>query len=237
MGMNGLQLADGSDSERTAEVCRVADATEMLVKRRQRHRQRPIARIHYSRDSLRFRSFWWTQVATLEDSLAGWHGLLQSAGFRTDFVSDHELARVARGKDLLVLPFSLILDEPAVVALATSPARIFAGPHTGCADAHGHLRPTRLPPALSESWKVGFGLWHDVGHLPVLTGAGRVTGWRKLFPRSGTRTLSNLDKHTPFVVRHERVTIAAVDVGELWSRGTTAQRRAVVSRLGINCHR
>ena len=80
-------------------------------------RRRPLALVHYSRDSLRLASAFSTDAQGAERTLAGWHELLELAGYRVDFIDDAGLVLVRA-------------DTAAVLFCPSSPWRATRSSHT-----------------------------------------------------------------------------------------------------------
>ncbi len=232
IGMNGMQSLDGSNTLRTAAAYRLSREGASLAARRRTFLRRPRAVVHYSRDSLRFATAFSADAQRAEDTFAGWHGLLESAGYRVDFADDREVTKVSPAEAaLLVLPFTLVADGPFVEWLAAYPGSLVVGPHTACSNRHGHLCATHLPELLAAAWRVDFGLWRDVGDLPRAAKLPPLTGWRELSPRAGGRVRAKFSNGAPLATYTKNALIAAVDFGELSLRTTTAQRTTLVRWL------
>lgn len=230
LGMNGLQELSGDASPRTAAVRSLARTGAQLAACRARFRRRPRAVVHYSRDSLRF----WTGVVNdaqpLEDTIAGWHQLLEAAGFRVDFADDASLVGGAH-EDVLVLPYTLIASDPLVEAIARHPGLLLAGPHTAVANQHGHLRAERLPLILQQRLGLRFGLWRDTPPLPQVRGLPKLTGWRELLPDQATKSIARLSNRASAVARSRSALTFAFDAGALASRSTRGQQARLITLL------
>ena len=232
IGMNGLQALDGTDAPRTATVRQLARQSTALTARRTRFLRRPLAVMHYSRDSLRYASAFSANAQQAESTLAGWHQLLEAAGYRIDFVDDRSLTNLRDDAGaLLVLPFSMVAGESVTARLAAYAGPLVAGPHTAVCNAHGHLVPSRLPEHLAQAWGVDFGLWRDIGALPAATGLPAPAGWRELQPRAGTRVLASLSNRRPLAVRRGLATVTAVDFGQLACHATAPQMKRLIRVL------
>lgn len=172
-GMNGVQNLDGTDSERTVTARRLAGRTKDFAAMRADWLARPVARLHYPRDSIRAMAYHPDSLQILDDDLCGWHGLLESAGYRVgvffdeDFCATIESAAVG---EPLVLPQSVLLTCEQVEALAATRGRVFSGPHTGLFDEDGNLRRHTPPCKLAQHWGFTTGFWNDTGKRPTLFG-------------------------------------------------------------------
>ncbi len=228
LGMNGVQALDGTDTPRTALVRKLARQPEELVRKRTRFLRRPRAWVHYSRDSLRWMSRFAPALDDFDGALVGWHSLLEACGHRVDFLDDEALLRLpADARDPLILPLTSIASDALVDRIQGHRGPLLAGPHTAFCDESGRLRSSRLPVGLSERFGVRSGLWHDTGPLPVLKGLPSVKGWRELEPLARARQ-PHLSNGRPLLAGTHDATLCAVDLGDLWMRGTKAQRQRLV---------
>ncbi len=229
IGMNGLQALDGSDTPRTAEAGRLAREGKQLAALRTRFLRRPLAVVHYSRDSLRLASAFSGDAQSAEETLSGWHALLEAAGYRIDFLNDDGLRNLGPDTDaLLVLPFTLVADDSLVASLSVHAGPLIAGPMTAGCNEHGHLHPTRLPPALARAWGVDYGLWRDTGPLPTAPGLPTLRGWRELLPHPDSVVRGRLSNGHPGVVSHRAASLCAIDLGRLMHEATPSQRKTLV---------
>ena len=234
IGMNGLQNLDGGDSERTGVARKLAADSSGLRAERRKWQERGVASIHYSRASLLYASYWPGQLEALEDSLSGWHALLEQAGFRVEFLDDRALIDASLGEgDVLVLPHTTIASDSLVEKLAGCKARVFAGPHTALLNACGHLQSTRMPTALREKWRVDFGLWRDMGKLPSAADLPALPGFRELLPLGGGEVKQRLSDGTPWCVAGGVTTCFGIDLGALYVRSTPEQRAALLAQAGL----
>lgn len=231
IGMNGLQALDGSDTPRTATVRRLARRPAALTATRTRFLRRPLAIMHYSRDSLRLASAFPADAQGTERTLSGWHALLELAGYRVDFVDDAGLALLrADAAALLVLPFTTVTSDALVAHLAAYAGPLVAGPHTAMCDDHGRLRNRRLPARLARVWGLEFGPWRDVGPVPRAAKLPTSGGWRELQPTSPAAVVARLDNGKPLAVRYASAVVTAVDLGQLMLIADRAQQKQL-SRL------
>lgn len=164
MGMFGVQTLDGTDTERTATIRELAQAPEQdrLTALRQTYAERPVALVHYSRDTLLFLDHF-NALLEAGQSLRGVHRLLDEAGFRIDYVTDADLVR----GDLppaqrLVLAESALMSRTAqehvLNWVRTDLEReLHVGMNTALLNEYGHLLPMR------ERW-----LWNELGVEPGL---------------------------------------------------------------------
>ncbi len=142
IGMNGLQNFEGEDTPRTDVVRHFAGDASSLDKVAQAYRERPVALVHYSQDSLRH-LLYFEPTERAAEILRGIHRLLDAEGFRIRFLTDAEmLAGVPEGARL-VLPLSPLLPPRAQQALIDwqggAPGRqLWLGPDTGLLDADGN---------------------------------------------------------------------------------------------------
>lgn len=232
LGMNGVQALDGTDTVRTATVRELARRPGDLVRRRKRFLRRPRAWIHYSRDSLRWLSRFAPALESFDGAFVGWHGLVEACGFRVDFLDDEALLSLPEdAADPLVVPLTSLAGDAIVARLARHRGPLLAGPHTAFSDDCGRLRARRLPAELAERFGAEAGLWHDTGPLPSLKGLPALKGYRELEPVGRVRT-ARLDNGRPWLAAGPRgATLSAVDLGDLWWRGTAAQRRRLLQSI------
>ena len=230
--MNGLQALDGSDTPRTATVRRLARRPAALAATRTRFLRRPLAIMHYSRDSLRLASAFSADAQGAERTLSGWHALLELAGYRVDFVDDAGLALLrADAAALLVLPFTTVTSDAQVAHLAGYAGPLVAGPHTAMCDDHGRLRNRRLPARLARVWGLEFGLWCDVGRIPRAGKLPTPGGWRELQPTSPAAVVARLGNGKPLAVRYAAAVVTAVDLGQLMLIADRAQQKQLTRLL------
>lgn len=230
IGMNGLQNLDGSDSERTRTVRRMAHDPALRTRCRSAWLTRPLVRLHYSRDSLRFRTYFQMETNDLEEELTGWHGLLEALGCRVDFVDDDHLPEALKdGQRPLVLPFALLLRESAIPALWRAPGTILCGPQTGLCDENGQLRPQLLPDKLAEAWGLHWGCWIDTP-APRLEAFGPVPGFRTIQVKNPNQVrLRAGEVVLRAVSQHGKTHFFAVGLGGCWQRGEATNRATLES--------
>jgi len=151
IGMNGLQTFEGDDSARTEEIRRIVAEGGDFDGVARSYRNRPVALLHYSQDSLRFLHYFETQNSFLDffDSsarmsqvLRGAHRWLDEEGYRIRFVTDEELVAGLPQAERLVLPLSPLLGRHAQEAVigwfqGKSKRQLWLGPDTGLLDQHG----------------------------------------------------------------------------------------------------
>lgn len=160
MGMNGVQDLDGNDTANTAMLRALGKHRPRLRSLAAAYRARPLALIHYSRDTLRFLQGM-EPLEGVAQSLAAVHRRLDQQGYRITVVTDAQLdAGTIPDADLLVLAESHLLSiraQQAVLAWVRDDARrrLHLGPHTALLDDNGQL----FPP--SQRW-----LWQALGIEP-----------------------------------------------------------------------
>ena len=150
IGMNGLQTFEGEDSPRTEEVRRLAGDPDSFTKLAVTYRERPVALVHYSQDSLRHLLYFepMERAATI---LRGMHRLLDAEGFRIRFLNDAELLAGPPEGARLYLPLSPLLPPQAQQAVIDwqqggAGRQLWLGPDTGLMDADGNwLRREQRP--------------------------------------------------------------------------------------------
>jgi beta-galactosidase len=229
IGMNGLQALNGRGTRRTRAVTAIARTpAEAFAARRRRWLRRPIALIHYSRDSLRFRTAFTADLASIGDSLEGWHAILEHAGYRVEFVDDRGLATARVGSPPLILPHTVVVDDGRLLAIARHPGRLWCGPLTGLCDENGHLR-TVLPKSLQLRTRLSLGAYRDTNVRLRWRGIGGVNAVRDLSPAVGARVLARFTGGAPALVEGERCVWCATDVGVL-AGGMLPRGRSHLSR-------
>lgn len=234
IGMNGVQALDGGNTERTAIVKRLAGEGETLAKRRATWLKRPRAVVHYSRDSLLHRSAFVGDLRTLNDCYDGWHALLESAGWRADFMNDAQVAAGAAAEaKLVVAPFSVVIDDATIAALAAGRGALVAGPFTGRFDEHGRWRAT-WPEVLAKRLGVAPGLWRDGVPARRLAGLGEVAGWAEVaLSGRGAKAVQRFTTREPAMVARGADRWLAYDAGALAWALKPAGRRRLAALLGL----
>ena len=160
MGMNGVQDLDGHDTANTDMLRTLGARRKPLRRLAAAYQARPLALIHYSRDTMRF-LHGMEPLEAVARSLAGVHRRLDQQGYRISVVTDSQLdAAAIPDADMLVLAESHLLStraQQAVLAWVQGNARrmVHLGPHTALLDERGQL----FPP--SQRW-----LWHALGVEP-----------------------------------------------------------------------
>ncbi len=230
IGMNGLQNLDGSDSERTRSVRLMAKDPDLRVRYRSAWLNRPLIRVHYSRDSLRFRTSFQLDTNDLEEELAGWHGLLEALGYRVDFFDDTHLSEtLADNRTPIVLPFTLLVREEDVQGLSQAAGTILCGPHTGLCDHNGQLHPHLLPGKLVEVWGLRWGNWVDTP-APTLETVGPVPGYRIIQVKNPNQVRQRAGELIfRAVSTNGKIHFFAVGVGGCWQRGAATTRTTMAS--------
>lgn len=232
IGMNGMQALDGSDTARTVAARKLANPSSSIHGARAKWLKRKVAYIHYSRDSLRYASFWPVRINSMDDSLFGWHTLLEQAGFRVDFLDDASLVGAELDNEtLLVLPQTSVACAAIVEKFSQTNARVFAGPYTAILNEHGQLGSTRLPSQLRDKWRVEFGQWHDVGKLPSATGLPVLTGFREMAPLAKANVKHRLSDRAPWCIAAGNAKVFGIEIGELFLRSSSAQRAALAKKV------
>jgi len=200
IGMNGLLAADGGPSPRTEAAGQLHAEGDALLDPRKARAGRPLALMHYSRDSVRWATYWSGTLDDFEASYLGWHRLLDETGHRLRFVSDRELAdglpAAAEDAAVMVLPESHLLSDTQIDAALAWQAggdgrRVICGPHTAMLDERGHLRQQQPGGRLAEAAGVTLGYWNDITEtpLPTVLGGGVVRGCRTLEADGQTRMM------------------------------------------------
>ncbi len=230
MGMNGLTAPDGGESDRTRMVRNLADRKPDLLARQSRRLGRPLAVIHYSRDSIRFLGYWQDSLPLLDASYQGWHRLLDEAGYRVDFVDDEGFkAGLPKETELFVLPQTHVADD-AIIAGAIRAANrmpVIVGPHTALLDEHGLLRQQCPGGQLAARASVIPGYWHDVKICASVAGIklAPIPGYRQI-DMSGKKTSGKvlarfaLPGKPTAMVKAKNVLWCAFDVGSVYAQST-----------------
>ena len=133
--MNGLQTFEGEDTPRTELVRYFAHDTSSLDKVASAYRERPIALVHYSQDSLRH-LLYFEPMDRANEILHGIHRRLDEEGFQIRFVTDAEILAGLPDGARLVLPLSPLLRPQAQQAIidwqSRTPGRqLWLGSDTG----------------------------------------------------------------------------------------------------------
>ncbi len=232
IGMNGVTALDGGESPRTKIVRHIADRAD-FPKARRKWEKRPLACIHYSRDSLRYQSFWPANLQALEDNMAGWHALLEALGYRVDFLSDEQLVENApAGKPLLVCPFTLIAADEVVESLGQWKGALILGPQTAFCDGNGQLRDTRLPASLAARCGVVPGRWRDIGEMPTAQMLPAIPGYREVeILMKDARVAAKFRDRSPWLTSHRGTLYTAIDAGLAWWRANARQREAIEQKV------
>ncbi len=240
MGMNGLCDADGGASERTREVLRMSGPAEQgrFVKRFNLRERRPLALMHYPRDTVRFNGYWISNLDNLQKSMLGWHQMLCEAGWRIRFIDDDGLAAGhAEGASLLALPQSQLLDDAQIGAindLADAGLPILLGPHCALLDRYGHLRQKTPGGVLAARAGIRPGLWRDQkADAERLFGISVAVDGRRDFngAAAGTVLLRFRKSKVPAVVRSGGLTWCAFDPGLAYDKAASAARKKLVRLL------
>ena len=240
IGMNGVQNPDGTDTPRTALVREISAAAPRLAKLRALHLRRPLAYVHYSRDSLRFLHFWKDTITPTTDPLQGAHRLLELAGYRVDFITElsgNWKRDTGHSFPLLVLPRSDLLSPSEVRALQShlaSGGRVLAGPHTGLLNEHGHWHAR---PPLESTFAARQGYWFDHAPLPKLAAlpALKLSGHRELTPLAAQPLLGFTPPFAthPAALTHDGATLLAFDLFALAPSATDAQLKTLITKLHL----
>jgi beta-galactosidase len=234
-GMNGMVHADGSPHEITLAVKEILKEAESAAAR---HDGKRTVYVHYSRDSLLLASGY-DPCDTWESTLRGWHALLMELGFRIQFMDDRGLRQMNWQKgDLCVLPYSLVLDEPAAEGIKRAieaGATVVSGYATGFFTPYGTIRQ-RIP---------GFGLDERFGVRNrgadlVREGDGiRIAGTPIVVDalHSELELLSGdvicaFSTGKPAVVRNRNALYVGFDAGTLYMNGAPDRQRDLLRLLG-----
>lgn len=161
VGMNGVQTAEGDDSERTVEVRRLAADPTPWQHAADAYRARPLALLHYSQDSQRYLHHF-EPLARADQILRGAHAALDAAGYQIRFINDTDLrsGQLPPAAVRLDLPLSPLLPPESQQAIIAwwdqKPGReLQLGPDTALLDGDGNwLTRERRP------------LWTWLGVIP-----------------------------------------------------------------------
>jgi len=214
-GMNGLVDADGSATERSAALPGIYARTRALMRESD---VRPRALLHYSAPSIAL-CVHNDPERTADRAIPGWHAALAAAGFAIDVVDHRGLAgRRWRGDELLVLPYSTVLDDgeaEAIRALVAAGGRVVAGYATGFFDRHGRIRRER-PAGLSEVFGVRQVAFDhlDAAHA-WRRGDLAITGNVARLATMKATTVVASDQDQPLVLANGRALTLACDLGSL----------------------
>lgn len=243
LGMNGLTAPDGGPSPRTRKVEKLATQWPSMLARFKQREKRRLAVIHYSRDSIRFLTFWRESLDRLEQSYRGWHRLLDVSGYRVRFVGDDELAagELPPEMKLLVLPQSHVLNDTQLQKLLqlARTTRLILGPHTALLDHNGQLRQSLPGGGLTQLAGVTPGLLHDTrinGQLGTINGPA-IDAIRAADVSTGKVyrivRFANPRKLAAVVTR-ARVTWTGFDVGRAHQLTSDAGRRYLARLLAVS---
>ncbi len=185
MGMNGLTDLSGDETIYTAEVRAISADRKALEPARIAYEARPLALLHYSRDSMRFMRYW-GELTEFSNAWNGVHRTLDQAGYRIRCVTDRQLddGDIPEAA-LLVLAESPLLSQKAQRKVRAwvegKPERcLHVGMHTALLDERGYL----LPPAEQSLWRwlgVTPGLLYDQ-QVAIRLEDGIVGSFRALTP-------------------------------------------------------
>ena len=145
IGMNGVQTFEGDDSERTTEVHRLAADPSGWHRSAASYRERPVALIHYSQDSLRYLHHF-ESLERADKILRGVHRALDEEGFQIRFITDRELLAGLPPAARLVLPLSPLLPPQAQDTVIRwvqekNDRQLWLGPDTALLDGDGNWLP------------------------------------------------------------------------------------------------
>ncbi len=164
IGMNATTDLDGGETEYSREIARIATDSSSLSVLAASYSRRPLALVHYSRDTARFLYFF-KDLDALARQHQGAHAWLDDKGYRIHYVTDADLEKPLPAAALLVLPESHLLSDHAqdtLLAWAAAPGagELILGPHTGLLDERGQLRPPSRP-SLLQRLGLRPGKWSD----------------------------------------------------------------------------
>ena len=237
-GMNGINDADGSPTERTRALPGIIQRARTTLREADTRRR---VVMHYSPDALAVAAHT-DPDGTPDAAIPGWHALFAEAGCVVDVVDDRRLAeRTWRSDDVLVLPYSLVLDEAEIAAIARCHAaggRIVAGFASGFLDGEGRIHARRRRPAGLDRL---LGLRQRAfDHLTAAhawrLGAWAITGNVCLIERDGCAIETATDDGRAVLVSHHdrRHWFCAVDLGSaIWTRapGHEATARLLIDAV------
>ncbi len=150
IGMNATTDMDGGESEYVRTIRMLSSRTDDLFEAKQEYAKRPLALVHYSRDTIRFLNFF-KDLETVSRCMLGTHIWLDRLGYRIQFIADAAMEFPLPAATLLVLPESHLLSDPAQQRLVEwvenhPEGQLHLGPHTGLLDERGQWRsPQKLP--------------------------------------------------------------------------------------------
>jgi beta-galactosidase len=222
-GMNGLVNFDGSPHMLTDAL---PDIMEEARQENKRLVGKPIAYIHYSRDSLLLASGF-DPDPTMDTAFRGWYSLLADCGYQIRFLSDEQLVTKEwiRG-DIGVLPYTTVAGPEVIEGLGRAEregARIIAGFSTGYFDGEGSIVVHNPGEQLWETLGVSFSgfdilptdkaEWienHPELILDVLVA--------DLKENEGTEVTLLSSEAKPLIVRNRQMCFVAFDVGTLYEK-------------------
>ena len=180
IGMNATTGMDGSETEYTLAIRQMAERDTQLAADAQRYAARPLALIHYSRDTIRFLSHW-KDLEIVSRSMLGTHLWLDRQGYRIQFITDAALETPLQSAEILVLPESHLLSDQAwqnVIGWAETftSGQLHMGPHTGLLDERGQWRSPKQRSLFSEL-RLRPGKWFDLAVTARHDGQ-QVSGYR-----------------------------------------------------------
>lgn len=136
-GLNGVTALDGSENERTRALPDLLKEANAAPKR-----QRPVAYLHYSADSLALSTGFDPDQAA-DESIHGWYRLLTDAGYDAVFLDDAGLCSHSwQTGEVLALPYTMVASQEvgqAVIRAKAAGAVLLAGYGTGCFQEEGCL--------------------------------------------------------------------------------------------------
>ncbi|RKP51365.1 hypothetical protein D7Z26_16325 [Cohnella endophytica] len=239
IGMNGLVDFDGSPHELTEALPGILEEGRA---EQGRLLSRPIAYVHYSRDSLLLASGF-DPDPTMDTALRGWHSLLFEWGYRVEFLDDEQFAaKEWTSGEVCVLPYTTVAGERVLEAMRRAAARgvrLVGGFGTGYFNEHGAVAVRGPSDSLAEIFGarlVGFDILptdkapniegHTEPRLDVLVAELRLVPDGEVLLRSS--------QGKPMVIRRGGLSVAfvAFDAGTLYGKLSDEDKPAFAALLG-----
>lgn len=235
-GMNGLVNFDGSPHDLTEALPSILEEGRA---EQGRLAARPIAYIHYSRDSLLLSSGF-DPDPTMDSTLRGWHSLLDAWGYRIHFIDDEQfITKEWVAGEICVLPYTTVAGACMLDRLrhaARRGAKLIAGFATGYFNEHGAVAVRGLSQGLEEA----FGVLGSAGFDVVASDkAPYIEGYPELkldvltaeLKLQGTPRISlHSSAGTPLVIRKGEAAYVTFDAGT-WYAGYSPESRANIAAI------